>query len=189
MFDTTATMEFDLTFLDEISGRSLQQAIDGVNAEFKYDSGVWNFVSNGGLIEAYRARSVHKIHPTAEKIFTHMDEEGHSGFTAWWTITNLTDISRNYPEKRDILIKNILLHAKKEIREAVVNYVPHANLDNIHLLPPDFVRKHLPVDAKNTLEYTLKKAHMDPATLTNELLLEHIDSTIASLETSSHTAP
>lgn len=189
MFDTTATMEFDLTFLDELSVRSLQLAIDGVNAEFTSDSGVWNFVSNGGLIEAYRARSTHKIHPTAEKIFTHMDEEGHSGFSAWWTITNLTHISRNYPERRDILIKNILLRAKKDIISAVQRHTSHANLDNIHLLPPDFVRKHLPVDAKNTLEYTLKKSHMDPATLTNELLLEHIDRTIASLETSSHTAP
>ena len=48
-------MEFDLTFLDTMSASTLQEAIDGVNAEFKYDSGVWNFVSNGGLLEAHRA--------------------------------------------------------------------------------------------------------------------------------------
>ena len=182
-------MEFDLTFLDTMSASTLQQAIDGVNAEFKYDSGVWNFVSNGGLLEAHRALSTRKIHPTAEKIFRYIDKEGHSGFTALWTITNLTEISRNYPERRDILIKNMLLHAKEEIREAVVRYAPHASLEDVHLLPPDFIRKHLPVDAKNTLEYTLKNSHTDPARLTNESLLEHINSVIASLETSSHTAP
>ena len=105
-------MEFDLTFLDTMSASTLQQAIDGVNAEFKSDSGVWNFVSNGGLLEAHRGLSTRKIHPTAEKIFSHMDKEGHSGFTALWTITNLTEISRNYPERRDILIKNMLLHCR-----------------------------------------------------------------------------
>jgi hypothetical protein len=83
----------------------------------------------------------------------------------------------------------MLLHAKEEIREAVALHAPHASLEDVHLLPPDFIRKHLPVDAKNTLEYTLKNSHTDPARLTNESLLEHINSVIASLETSSHTAP
>jgi len=73
----------------------LQHAIDGVNMATSDYPNAWQFVSKGGLIEANSGFGKDEnLNPIASIIFKQMEQDGHSGATASFTIHWLTKLAK-----------------------------------------------------------------------------------------------
>jgi hypothetical protein len=108
-------MEFNLRFLDPESRTCLQHAIDGVNkAGTLHDPGAWNFVSAGGLIQANNKKASERD-PIAVTVFEEMEQDGHSGYTASWTITTVTEVAKNYRKWRTDVLRHSLEQMRKDL--------------------------------------------------------------------------
>jgi len=128
-------MEFNLSFLDDHSISCLQHAIDGVNkAALLHDPGAWNYVSAGGLIQANKDRGMKPLDPIATTIFDEMEQDGHSGYTAGWTVQAVTKVANNFPKWRSEVLENNLIHMKEKlekfIEDTYINkFAPYAEKD------------------------------------------------------------
>jgi len=182
-------MEFDLRFLDELSRNCLQHAIDGVNkAAVLHDPGAWNFVSAGGLIEANKDRGRKKaseMDPVVITIFDEMEQDGHSGGTASWTIHSLTNLAKNYKEWRSLVLTHSLTYMKNElnsfIKRTFGDKFPEEDVDDfekkqrvLHELEHSYIVNYiLDSNDRNVLKYVLKME--DVSHLGNEVLFDQID--------------
>ena len=73
----------------------LQHIIDGVNMAAREHPNAWQFVANGGLIEADSVRGENEpLSPIAIIVFDQMEKDGHSGATASFTIHWLTKLAK-----------------------------------------------------------------------------------------------
>lgn len=101
MTDCPFTKTYDLSsFADDGCSRNyLQHAIDGINKAAAIYPSAWEDVAKGELIRANRAMGHpdKQVGPIASIVFNEMEQDGHSGFTASWTITNITWIANGMP--------------------------------------------------------------------------------------------
>ena len=185
----TRIMEFDLRFLEPESRMFIQHAIDGVNkAATVHDPGAWNFVSAGGLIQANKERGYKKlsdIDPIAVTVFEEMEQDGHSGATAHWTISTVTQIAKNYRNWRDWILVNSLIEMKDELNDFIQGRFKekfpgedlewHAAQEKVlHDLEYSYLAQHIiNDDGKRILQFLLKME--DVSHLGNEVLLEQIE--------------
>jgi hypothetical protein len=115
-------MEFDLRFLDEMSRSLVQRAIDGVNKAALHHPGAWTFVSDGGLIQANRdmgTKNASEMNPIAVIIFNEMEEDGHSGYTAGWTISAVSQLAKDYDVWRQVYISTSLTRMKDSMNNFI----------------------------------------------------------------------
>ena len=115
-------MEFDLCFLDEMSRSILQTAIDGINKAALHDPGAWKFVSDGGLIQANRemgTKNASEMNPIAVTIFNEMEKDGHSGYTAGWTVSAVSQLAKDYGVWRQTYISTCLTR----MRDSLNNFI------------------------------------------------------------------
>lgn len=183
-------MEFDLGFLDENSRSCLQHAIDGVNkAGVLHDPGAWNFVSAGHLIQANKDRGIKKLSemdPIAITIFEEMEQDGHSGHTASWTISVLTEIAKNYRRWRESFLLKNLWCMKNDLTEFIERrfaekfpeerdvewFVQRERV--LHELEYSYLAQHCIDDSgRQILQFLLKME--DVSHLGNEVLFDHIE--------------
>ena len=183
-------MEFDLRFLDAESRSCLQHAIDGVNkAAVLHDPGAWNFVSGGGLVQANRERGYKKVSemdPIAVTIFDEMEQDGHSGWTAGWTISAVTEIAKSYRRWRDMYLERSLSSMVKDL-DAFINrryaekFPEEGEVDwllqkekVLHELEYSYLAKHILSDEdRQVLQFLLKME--DVSHLGNEVLFDQIE--------------
>jgi hypothetical protein len=121
-FLLTVRMEFDLRFLDEMSRSLVQTAIDGVNKAALDHPGAWKFVSDGGLIQANRdmgTKNVSQTNPIAVIIFNEMEKDGHSGYTAGWTISAVSQLAKDYDVWRQTYISTCLTRMKDSLNNFI----------------------------------------------------------------------
>ena len=189
IFTAGTQMEFDLRFLDSESRDCLQHAIDGVNkAAVLHDPGAWNFVSAGGLIQANQERYIKKageINPIALTIFDEMEQDGHSGYTAGWTINAVTCVAKNYREWRGLVLAHALTYMHKElnsfIKRTFGDKFPDEDANDfdkaqrvLHDLEYSYLVNHvLDENDRNVLKYVLKME--DVSHLGNEVLFDQIE--------------
>lgn len=182
-------MEFDLRFLDPNSRTCLQHAIDGVNkAAMLHDPGAWNFVSAGGLIQANKERGYKKlsdIDPIAVTIFDEMEQDGHSGGTAAWTVSTVTKVAKNYRKWRNDILVNSLIEMKDELNDFIQRRFTEKFPDEdlgwdaakekvLHELEYSYLAQHLiNEDGRRILQFLLKME--DVSHLGNEVLLDQIE--------------
>lgn len=184
-------MEFDLRFLDESSRTFLQHAIDGVNrAAVLHDPGAWNFVSAGGLIQANKDmgyKKVSEMDPIATTIFDVMGQDGHSGYTAGWTIHAVTEVAKNYRLWRDSVLENCLSAMKKELnafidRRFAEKFPEEGNNVDwfvkkekvLHELEYSYLVRHIiEHDERQVLQYLLKMESVSH--LGNDVLFDQIE--------------
>ena len=87
--------DFVLYQNNEKDAPSLQHAIDGVNMAAREFPNAWKFVAKGGLIEANSVRGGNEpLSPIAISVFDQMEQDGHSGATAAFTIHWLTKLAK-----------------------------------------------------------------------------------------------
>ncbi len=80
---------------NEMDAPSLQHAIHGVNMAAREYPNAWQFVAKGGLIEANSVRGGNEsLNPIAAIVFNQMEQDGHSGATASFTINWLTKLAK-----------------------------------------------------------------------------------------------
>ena len=98
MTDCLYTKTYDLSsFADDgCSRKYLQHAMDGINKAAAIYPSAWEEVAKGELIRSNRAMG-EEVGPIASIVFKEMEEDGHSGFTASWTITNITWVANGMP--------------------------------------------------------------------------------------------
>ena len=183
-------MEFNLRFLDPESRTCLQHAIDGVNkAAVLHDPGAWNFVSAGHLIQASHDRGYKKaseMDPIAVTIFDEMEQDGHSGYTASWVVSTLTEVAKNYRKWRTSVLVTSLEGMKKDLKgfldrrfrekfpEEQETSVDTRHSMVLHDLEHSYLVKYVlePQD-RNILQFLLEME--DVSHLGNEVLFEQID--------------
>ena len=185
----TRIMEFDLRFLEPESRMFIQHAIDGVNkAATVHDPGAWNFVSAGGLIQANKERGYKKlsdIDPIAVTIFDEMEQDGHSGGTAAWTVSTVTQVAKNYRKWRNDILVNSLIEMKDELNDFIQRRFTEKFPDEdlgwdaakekvLHELEYSYLAQHLiNEDGRRILQFLLKME--DVSHLGNEVLLDQIE--------------
>ena len=190
-------MEFDLRFLDELSRNCLQHAIDGVNkAAVLHDPGAWNFVLTGGLIQANKDRGYKKaseMDPVAVTIFDEMEQDGHSGATAAWTIHAVTNLVKNYRQWRETVLVHALTYMKNELNSFInrrfgekfpdeaedVDYFDKTQRVLHELEYSYLVNNVLDENDRNVLKYVLKME--DVSHLGNEVLFDQIEEQLKAL--------
>ena len=182
-------MEFDLRFLELESRICLQHAIDGVNkAATLHDPGAWNFVSAGHLMQANEERGYKKlsdIDPIAVTIFEEMEQDGHSGATAYWTISTVTQIAKNYRKWRTAILVNSLIEMKNDLNDFIqrrfTEKFPDEDLEwhaakekVLHDLEYSYLAQHvINDDGRRVLQFLLKME--DVSHLGNEVLFDQIE--------------
>jgi hypothetical protein len=184
-------MEFDLRFLEPEYRSWLQHAIDGVNkAGTLHDPGAWNVVSAGTLIEA-NEHDITAADPVCRIIFEEMQQDGHSGYTASWTIDTLTQVAKNYRKWRKAFLRGSLECVKRDIDAFIERRyaekfgdgeadadVRHSRV--LHDLERSYLVQYVLDDQdRNILQYLLKMENVSH--LGNEVLLEQIDEQFRSL--------
>ena len=99
MTDCLYTKTYDLSsFADDgCSRKYLQHAMDGINKAAAIYPSAWQQVASGELIRANKFMGTDGVSPVATIVFKEMEEDGHSGFTASWTITNITWVANGMP--------------------------------------------------------------------------------------------
>lgn len=183
-------MDFDLRFLDPDSRTFLQHAIDGVNrAAFLHDPGAWNFVSAGHLIQANRCRGLKKageMDPIAATIFNEMEQDGHSSYSASWTVSTVTLVAKNYRAWRNDILLGSLIGINEDLnnfikRRFTEKFPGEEGLDwlvkkekVLHEIEYSYLAQHVLSDQdRNILQYLLKMENISH--LGNEVLLEQIE--------------
>jgi hypothetical protein len=99
MTDSPFTKSYDLSsFADDGCSRQyLKRAMDGINKAAATYPSAWQQVANGELIRANKYNGTDGISAVAAIVFKEMEEDMHSGFTASWTITNITWVANGMP--------------------------------------------------------------------------------------------
>jgi hypothetical protein len=93
-----STKTYDLSsFVDDGSSRTfLQHAMDGINKAAEIYPSAWEQVANGELIRANNSMGTYTS-SVASIVFKEMEQDGHSGFSASWTINNITWVANGMP--------------------------------------------------------------------------------------------
>ncbi len=100
MYTMSSDQVFDLSDFvlyqdNEKDAPSLQHAIDGVNMAAREYPNAWQFVAKGGMIEANSVRGGNEsLNPIAIIVFDQMEQDGHSGATASFTIHWITKLAK-----------------------------------------------------------------------------------------------
>jgi hypothetical protein len=99
MTDSPFIKKYDLSsFADDgFSRQYLKRAMDGINKAAAIYPSAWQQVASGELIRANKFMGTDGVSPVATIVFKEMEEDAHSGFTASWTITNITWIANGMP--------------------------------------------------------------------------------------------
>ena len=99
MTDSPFTKSYDLSsFTDDGCSRQyLKRAMDAINKAATTYPSAWQQVANGELIRANKCIGTDGLSPVAAIVFKDMEEDMHSGFTASWTITNITWVANGMP--------------------------------------------------------------------------------------------
>ena len=99
MTDCLYTKTYDLSSFPANDRVYLQHAMDGINKAAAMYPSAWEEVAKGELIRSNRAMgdTNKKVSDIASIVFKEMEQDGHSGFTASWTITNITWIANGMP--------------------------------------------------------------------------------------------
>jgi hypothetical protein len=99
MTDCLYTKTYDLSsFADDgCSRKYLERAMNAINKAAAIYSSAWQQVADGELIRANKFMGSDGASPVAAIVFKEMEEDGHSGFTASWTITNITWVANGMP--------------------------------------------------------------------------------------------
>ena len=179
-------MEFDLSFLDTPSYEYLQHAIDGVNKACIHDPGAWAYVSAGNLREANESNEeTEKLDPIARTVFREMEQDGHSGGSASWTISAVTEIAKNFPKWRDEMLLSGLLEMRNYLLDFIMRRYtekfPGEDVDwfimmgkVLHDMEYSYLAAHILRDAhRKTLQYLSKMENVSH--LGNEVLLDMIE--------------
>jgi len=179
-------MEFDIRFLDKESRTALQNAIDGVNRACMDDPGAWNYVSEGKLIQAYKDSGRKPRDPVAQTIFNEMEKERHSGYTAYWTVSAVTRVAKDYPKWRD----EILVYSLDTMKKDLISFIERRYEDKfpeedevdwfvqkekvLHDLEYSYLARHVLSDQdRNILQFLLKMESVSH--LGNEVLFDQIE--------------
>lgn len=95
--ETFDLSDFVLYQDNEKDKHCLQHAIDGVNMAASDYPDAWNFVAGEGLIQANHDVGLmgKEIHPIAKVVFAQMEQDGHSGATASYTIHWITKLAKD----------------------------------------------------------------------------------------------
>ena len=98
MTDCPFTKTYDLSSFPANDRIYLQHAMDGINKATEIYPSAWEEVAKGELIRANRAMGK-QVSPIGSIVFKEMEQDGHSGFTASWTITNITWVANGMPSE------------------------------------------------------------------------------------------
>ncbi len=80
---------------DGCSRQYLKRAMDAINKATTTYPSAWQQVAGGELIRANK--SMDDVSPLAAIVFKEMEEDGHSGYSASWTMTNITWVANGMP--------------------------------------------------------------------------------------------
>jgi hypothetical protein len=129
--------------------------------------------------------------PVVITIFDEMEQDGHSGGTASWTIHSLTNLAKNYREWRSLVLTHSLTYMKNElnsfIKRTFGDKFPEEDVDNpektervLHDLEYSYLVNYVLDDNdRNVLNYVLKME--DVSHLGNEVLLDQIEEQLRAL--------
>ena len=80
---------------DGCSRQYLKRAMDAINKATEIYPSAWQQVAGGELIRDNK--SMNDVSPLAAIVFKEMEEDGHSGYSASWTMTNITWVANGMP--------------------------------------------------------------------------------------------
>ena len=97
MADSPFIKNYDFScFADDGCSRQyLKRAMDAINKATTTYPSAWQQVAGGELIRANK--SMDDVSPLAAIVFKEMEEDGHSGYSASWTMTNITWVANGMP--------------------------------------------------------------------------------------------